>query len=110
MYGLVSVNLKGPLATAAARPQSSGRFSDPSVTGPMTTPAGLLRKRISAFARNASASRRPTSYRMPPEPADEVINHAVGVRVIHVESIQLAIRRQIDAGLTLKIEDDAGGV
>ena len=50
------MNLKGPPATREARRQSSSKFRQPSVISDSTTAAGLVRKSISCFAPNASAS------------------------------------------------------
>ncbi len=42
--------------------------------------------------------------------ADEILDHAVGVGVIDIETRQLAIGRQIDAGLALDIKNHPGGI
>ena len=41
---------------------------------------------------------------------DEVFDHPVGVGMIDVEAVEFAISGEVDAGLALKIEDDARGV
>ena len=41
---------------------------------------------------------------------DEVLDHAVGIGMIHVEAVEFAIGGQVDAGLPLDVEDDARGV
>ena len=46
----------------------------------------------------------------PAELVDEVLDHAVGVGMIDIEAIQLAIRRQFDACLALRVKNDARGV
>jgi hypothetical protein len=65
MYGLVTVNLNGPPATDAARWQSDSKFSDPSPSAPVTTPAGLRRKPIGEWRENSSVIDRPTTDEMP---------------------------------------------
>jgi len=110
MYGLVSVNLNGPPATLAARAQSSGRFKTPSVIGPVTTAAGLLRQRISVLARNVAVSARPTPRRTPPNLWTKYSIHPVSIGMVHVETIQFAVGGQVNAGLTLEVEHDARGV
>ena len=42
--------------------------------------------------------------------ADEVVNHPVGLRVVHVEARQLAVRDDIKAGEFLRLEHDEDGV
>jgi hypothetical protein len=42
--------------------------------------------------------------------ADEILDHAVRVGVVDVEAVELAVGRQVDAGLTLEIKYDAGGI
>jgi hypothetical protein len=42
--------------------------------------------------------------------ADEVLDHAVGVRMVHVKAVQFAVGGQVDGGLALNIEDHARGV
>jgi hypothetical protein len=44
------------------------------------------------------------------EAAQEIFNHAIGVGVVDIETIQLAIGGQIDSGLALGIKNDPGGV
>ena len=43
----------------------------------------------------------------PAHRADEVIDHAVGIGMVHVETVEFAIGGQIDACLALNAEDDA---
>lgn len=42
--------------------------------------------------------------------ADKVFNHTVGVRMIDVEAVEFAVGGEIDAGVALDVEDNAGGV
>ena len=44
------------------------------------------------------------------ELVDEILNHAVRVGMIDIEAVQLPVRRQINACLALRVEDDACGV
>jgi hypothetical protein len=37
----------------------------------------------------------------------EILDHAVGLRVVDVEAVQLAVAHQVDAGLFLRIDDHA---
>ena len=53
----------------------------------------------------AADDRRDAGHR-----ADEVFDHAVGVGMVDVEAVELAVGRQIDAGLTLDVEYDAGRI
>ena len=42
--------------------------------------------------------------------ADEVLDHPVGIGMVHVEPVQLAIGGQVDASPTLNVEDHARGI
>jgi hypothetical protein len=46
----------------------------------------------------------------PAEAADEVFDHAVGVRVVRIEAVEFAVGRQVDAGVLLGGDDHRGGV
>ena len=41
---------------------------------------------------------------------DEVLDHAVRIRMIDIKAIQFAIGRQVDSGLSLHVENDASRV
>ena len=41
---------------------------------------------------------------------DEILDHAVRVGVVDVETVELAVGREVDAGLGLDVEHDARGV
>ena len=62
------------------------------------------------LAANSSASRRPKSAPGAAHGPDEVLDHTVGVWVVDVEAVQLAVGRQVDAGLALGVEHHAGGI
>src|SRR5690606_4830956 len=44
------------------------------------------------------------------EATHEIVDHPVRVRVVGIESIELAVGWKIDARLPLRGEDDAGGI
>ena len=41
---------------------------------------------------------------------DEILDHAVGIGMVHVEAVEFAIGGQVDAGLALNVEDHARGI
>ena len=40
----------------------------------------------------------------------EILDHAVGLRMVDVEAVELAVADQVEAGLLLGMDDDAHGV
>src|SRR2546427_13017 len=44
------------------------------------------------------------------KPVGEILDHAVGIGMIHIETIQFTVGGQVNARLALEIENDARGV
>ena len=64
------------------------------------------------FRSGAERSRVAPTYLTPhaPELVDEILDHSIGVGMIHIESIEFTVRRQIDARLPLERKHSARGV
>ena len=103
------MNLNGPPATAAGARAIVRQVQRTFADRTDHDPGWFAAKTHLAFARNASGrgGRSPIESRQAPH---EVVDHAVGVGMIDVEAVELAVGRQIDAGLPLDVEDHAGRV
>ena len=110
MYGLVTVNLNGPARDAGGELAIGQQIQRAFAERPFDHAGGLAAEPHRAHAREglvvaASDLAADAGHR-----ANEILDHAVGVGMVDVEAVELAIGRQVDAGLALRVEDHAGGV
>ena len=111
MYGLVTVNLNAPPATATRQAFAIGQQVERALAQFCFHHAGsLAAESHAAGAREGFVIAAAYLGADASHGADEVIDHAVGVGMVDVEPVQFAIGRQIDAGLALQVEAHTRGI